>query len=208
VPREHKIKQGQDISSIASQYGVPPGKIWNDPANAQLKDQRKDQNVLHPGDVLVIPDKEEKEESGETEQRHRFRRKGGARLRLRFMNEDTPLADESYVLDVDGMTREGQTDGEGWLDEPLPTKAQRGMLYLGEKRRAVPLNFATVDPVTEISGAQVRLKNLGYYSGDVSGRLDEQTADSLEAFQEKFSLEVTGELDQATQDKLLEQHGG
>ena len=72
----YTVKQGDCISSIAQKHGLFWDKVWNHPKNANLQERRKDPNVLSPGDVVFVPDKDEKEESGATEQRHRFKRKG------------------------------------------------------------------------------------------------------------------------------------
>jgi hypothetical protein len=86
MPTKHKVKQGECISSIAERYGLFPESIWEDPANAELKNKRKDPNILYPGDVVVIRDIKAKEESGDTEKRHRFRKKGvPATLRIKIM---------------------------------------------------------------------------------------------------------------------------
>lgn len=47
------------LSGIASHegFGSDWEKIWNSPANAQLKARRKEPNLIQPGDVIVIPSK-------------------------------------------------------------------------------------------------------------------------------------------------------
>jgi hypothetical protein len=205
---EYKVKQGDCISSIAAKYGHVPDAIWNDPANRQLKEEREDPNVLKPGDVVVIPDKRVKEESGGTEQRHKFRKKGGAHLRIRFVDGGEAIAGLAYTLDVDGVVREGNTDGDGWVDEPLPPAAREGVLYLGEKRLPIPLQFGRLDPITEVTGAQERLRNLGYYTGPIDGDLGPDTVEAVKAFQRASGLTASGDLDSTTQDKLQEAHGG
>ena len=84
----YTVKQGDCISSIAQKHGLFWDKVWNHPKNSRLKEQRKKPSILYPGDVVFVPDKDKKEESGATEQRHRFRKKGApAKLRLRIMEE-------------------------------------------------------------------------------------------------------------------------
>jgi hypothetical protein len=209
MPTEHVVDQGECLSSIAVKYGVPPDKIWKDPANAKLKEKRKDPGVLYPGDVLSIPEKKTGEESGATNQKHRFKRKGDkTKARLRFMRDGKGLSNESYVLDVEGKTIEGKTNGDGWVEAPIPPGATKGTLYLGKKRIPFPLAFGKLDPVEETSGAQTRLKHLGYYSGEVDGRLDDKTVRAIKRFQKAKGLNESGSLDQKTQSKLKELHGG
>jgi hypothetical protein len=61
-----------------------------------------------------------------------------------------------------------------------------------------------MDPSDTISGAQARLHLLGYGVNGIDGVLDEPTRAALSAFQEEHELDVTGELDDATQAKLVE----
>ena len=101
---EYTVRQGDSIASIAYQHGFHWETIWNHPNNAELKQRRKDPNILHPGDVVFIPEKAEKQESASTGQRHRFRVKGAPQsLRMRLLdNDDEPRSGVSYILEIDG----------------------------------------------------------------------------------------------------------
>jgi N-acetylmuramoyl-L-alanine amidase len=57
------------------------------------------------------------------------------------------------------------------------------------------------------SGAQARLVNLGYGTGEIDGEMGSMTQAALREFQADHGLEVTGELDQATIARLAEKHG-
>jgi N-acetylmuramoyl-L-alanine amidase len=188
---------------------VPFDTVWADPANAELRRKRTDPNVIFPGDVIVIPDLIAKSENGSTEALHRFRLKTTpSKLRLRFLCDDRPLAGRFYVLDVRALVSEGYTDSDGWLEESIPSDATHGTLYLGEERIPFPLLLGHLDPPEQVTGAQGRLRNLGFLSGDLTGNLDEATKEALAAFQKKHGLTETGDLDTQTQDKLKELHGG
>lgn len=205
---EHTVGQGDCIFSIAQKHGLFWQTIWNHPNNAELKGKRKDPNVLYPGDVVFIPDKERKQESGATEQRHRFRLKGvPAKLRLRIMDDDEPRANESYVLVIDGDLFSGTTDADGRLEHPMPPDAKRAKLILGETQDELYLNLGHIDPIDEIAGVQIRLNNLGFDCGKLDGILGPETETALRKFQKKYDLTESGKADQATRQKLLEVHG-
>src|SRR5262245_59620858 len=88
---DYIVKEGDCIDSIAADHGFFPDTIWNDPGNSDLKQQRKDPNVLLPGDKVVIPEKQVKEVYKADRNRHRFKRKGvPAKLRLRFLKPKEP----------------------------------------------------------------------------------------------------------------------
>ena len=201
---KHKVKQGDCLSSIADSYGFFPDTLWNHAENVQLKQKRKDPNVLLAGDEVFIPDKQEKTESGATEQRHRFRKKGvPAKMKVRLLVDDEPQANEPYQLIIDGVFwKEGTTDGNGFVKEPIPPNAREGELIVGKngKQDRYQISFGTVEPLETEEGIRGRLRNLGY-------PVDKDFSDGIRAFQKKEGLEVTGKVDDATRSKLKEKFG-
>lgn len=160
MAKDHVVRQGECVLTIAEKKGFFWETLWSHPNNAELKQLRGDPNVLLPGDVLHIPDKEEKTVSGATATLHRFRLKGTpGKLRLKIMKrppqeeeeaveqtlagageyiEAEPVqqqteaaADIPFALYIDGvLIAEGRTDGEGIIEETIPASARRGRLVL------------------------------------------------------------------------------
>jgi len=119
MPKKHTVRQGECILSIAAEHGFFPDTVWNDPANSKLQQPHKHPGILHTGDVVVIPDKRVKEESGVTEQRHRFRRKGvPAKLRLRILEQSEQDTDDSQE------PRDTSDDLHSVIKEPEPRSMQ------------------------------------------------------------------------------------
>src|SRR5690348_1937384 len=109
-------EEGDSISSIAFEHGFFPKTIWEDAANADLKEKRKDPNILLAGDQVHVPDLRPKKVTIASGKTHTFKRKGVPSLfRLRIMNGDKPLANQSYTLTIDDVDYSGQTDGDGVL---------------------------------------------------------------------------------------------
>lgn len=164
MARDHVVRQGECIMSIADRFGVSVDKIWNAPANAELKQKRTNPAALLPGDVVHVPDRTPRSEDCPAGQKHAFRRRGAwGRLALRLTTtppEDDDAADESdaepwvysetavaastepranapYALYVDRrLVAEGTTDGDGKLVEKIAPGARSGLLvlYPGEGR--------------------------------------------------------------------------
>jgi N-acetylmuramoyl-L-alanine amidase len=201
----HEVEQGDCITSISQQYGFFWDTIWNHADNAELKELRKDPNALLAGDVVVIPDKRQKEESCATEEKHKFKLKGvPAKLKIRLMLDDLPRKNEPYRLSIDhGPWIEGTTDGDGFLEQPLPPGAMQGILKIGTGLRVdeYKLALGTLDPIDTDSGIKGRLHGLGYHiEGDDMGP-------ALSAFQKKEQLTVTGTADDQTRDLLKQRFG-
>ena len=98
MPVNYIVNSGDCISSIAGNSGFFPDTIWNHPANAELKNTRLNPNTLAEGDVVVIPDKQEKRESCAIDQEHRFLKRGvPALFRLRILDEGCPVAKVPYT---------------------------------------------------------------------------------------------------------------
>jgi len=206
---EYIVQQGECISSIAKKSGHFRDTIWNDSANTDLRNIRKDPNVLLAGDRLTVPPIRRKDEPGATEEHHRFRRKGEPEmLRVRLLDAfDKPRANEQYEIHYNGTFRTGTTDANGELKEEIPANAGDGKLIVGSERQEYPLLFRKLDPITEISGVQARLYNLGFDVGGIDGQLGPRTRAAICDFQAQHDLEVTGNPDEATKQKLQELHG-
>jgi hypothetical protein len=199
--------QGDCLSSIASKFGFLWQTLWNLPENAELKRVRKDPNVLLPGDRVTIPDLRLKQEPADTDKRHCYIKLGEpAKLRMRFLEDGEPLSGEKYTLMIDGEVRFGTLDQNGQLVESIPPRADLVRLSI-DNQDPVTLKLGTVDPITEISGVQGRLNNLGYFLGNVDNIVGPKTREALRRFQQACGLPVTGKPNQATRDKLVHVHG-
>ncbi len=196
--------------SLSKRYGIPVQKIWDHPDNSPLRDRRRKTSILYPGDRVTIPEKEPREESCQTEQRHRFCCHGRTcRLNVQFLKEDAPRANEPYRLMVDGQQSEGTLDGEGWFRVTVPADAREAIIRVGEEPRIdeYRLRIGHLDPIEEIRGVQQRLNNLGFYCGQEEGNVGPKTRFAIAAFQRRYDLEVTEEVDEATRQRLQEVYG-
>ena len=124
-----------------------------------------------------------------------------------------PYAGKKYQLLADGLTLEGTTDGQGNVDKQIPkdAKAITVVAWIGDyptgEKRTWSLRGMAMPPETTLEGAQLRLQNLGYYSGDPSKQLDQATKGALASFQTDQGLPVTAKLDAATAAKIKAAHG-
>jgi len=196
------------ISSIAQDNGFFWQTIWDHPQNADLKALRKDPNVLMAGDPVFVPDLTVKAVPGASGARHTFKRRGvPAIARFRFLEAGKPRADVPYILNVGDLSTNGQTDGDGCVQFPIPPNVTTGTLLLGQgaKARRYDLQFGAINPVTEASGARQRLITLGFDCGD-DGDAD-RLARAVKSFQVRQKLDVTGVLDQPTRDALVKAYG-
>ena len=207
MPIRYEIKQGESVISLSEKHGLFVETIWNHPENAELKEKRRDMNILMPGDVLFIPDKRLKEVRRPTNNVHKFKRKGiPALFRLQLFDIEEPRANQEYSLEIDGKIYNGKTDSRGVLEKTIPTNSKKGVLIIGEQSYRLEINFGYLDPINEIAGVKKRLNNMGYDCGEPNNKLDEQVQIQLRLFQKRFSLEPTGEADSPTLAKLEELH--
>lgn len=176
----HLVQQGEYLAMLAHQYGfVNYRTIWDASENAALKNERKNPNILYPGDELFIPDHEIREDSRPTEKRHTWQ-KDSQDLKLRIVLTDLknkPMQGLECVLTVDGDSKEIITGGDGKLPKDIPDNAAGGKLLDKGKpgkelrlQRNFPLKIGHLDPVDKLSGQIARLNNLGYRAFELPDR--------------------------------------
>lgn len=205
---DYSVQQGDCLSSIAYLHGFFWETLWNHGANAGLKAVRRNPNVLLPGDRITIPPLRKKKVPAATGKRHKFQLLNApAKLRLQFLEDGEPLKDEPYKLDIDGQLRTGTLDDKGRLVESIPPNASFAKICIGESDEWLEVDLGTVDPISEISGVQGRLNDLGFGPGPVDNIMGPKTRAAIARFQHYYELPVTGEPDQTTMDKLVQIHG-
>jgi hypothetical protein len=208
---QHIVAQGDCIMSIAANSGYLWETIWNHADNAQLKELRKSPNILLPGDVVVIPDKTPRVDARPTDATHKFVLKTElAQVRLRLLDHKRkPRPNIRYAADVDGAAFNGSTDADGYITLKVKSNAQSVTLNItdGSRKEQYTLPLGSIDPVDQLSGVQQRLVNLGYPCDGEEGTLGPQTQSAVRAFQAEMNLDVTGQLDNATRQKLEDLHG-
>ncbi|WP_165373822.1 MULTISPECIES: peptidoglycan-binding protein [Sorangium] len=211
MPISHRVEEGEGTTSISEKYGFFDRTVWSHPDNAGLRARRRDMNALLPGDELVIPDKRIKEVSCATGASHRFKRKGiPAKYRVRLVSCGKPLADLPYELVIDGGLKiTGRSDAQGVVKSYVPAGARRGVLRVDRSPRpllVIGISFGRVGPIEEVSGVQNRLNNLGYDCGEPDGQFNDRTRAALRLFQRREDLTETGEIDDATRERIATLH--
>jgi hypothetical protein len=211
------VKQGEYLSSIALDEGfLDWHTIYNDPNNADLWKKRDSPDILLPGDQVFIPDKQDKQESCSTEQRHEFELYQ-PRTWLNIILKDAEgnaIANEAYTLTIAGQMRSDTTDGTGLVHQEIPIGVTRGHLTLDNLGVSCELRIGHLDPIHDqgdpvISGIQARLNNSGFPCGAVDGIWGPKTQAALMRFQASILARTNpdGQPDGETVNALKEQHG-
>jgi N-acetylmuramoyl-L-alanine amidase len=215
----YTVKRGDCLSSIAAAHGfVRWQTIYEHEQNAGLRTRRPNPNVIHPGDQIFIPDLTPRKAPRPTGGTHFFKLKRKA-TRLRVVlrdDEGDPLSGKSYELQVVGRTFAGVTPASGLIEHPIDARERRAVLRVWMAERdgdALPdieweVEVGDLDPASEVTGVQERLKNLGFDCGDVDGIVGPRTRAALRAFQHAASLPRTSKIDAATSDELRRRHEG
>jgi N-acetylmuramoyl-L-alanine amidase len=209
--QEYVIKEGDCLINISHQNGLFWETVWADPGNAGLKDRRKDPFTLMEGDVLHVPAIRPRIEQGATDMMHRFQLKSTpAKLKLRLLDiQDEPRKGLTYWITINGAELPGgpfQTDGDGGIEHWIPPDAKQGKLIVTAGSEEYDLQLGHLDPMTEISGLQARLANLGFYQGPIDGKMSEEVSDVIYDFQLANDLVPTGEIDDDVKNLLFERH--
>jgi len=218
MPRIHKVKQGECLSSIASQYGLMSWRsLYEHPDNEQFRSLRNNPNIILPGDCIVIPDPSVKSISAPTDKLHRYRVKGEPTyLRLNLLLDVFGEGSVGkYVLEVEGMKEplEGELGEKGAIDVPVLPQSSSAKLSLfdsssGQCIHTVELSIGDLDPIETLSGVQARLNALRFDCGKVDGAWGKKTERSVQRFQKSLDIaDDENPYGQITMDKLVELYG-
>lgn len=212
----HVVKQGDCLYRIARQYGFSDWRtIYDHPDNEGFRTKRPDPNVIYPGDEIHIPDPELKELELPTTAKHTLRiKRPRVMLRVELRDEDDePLAGKEFELRFRDSVYEGTTDGDGILEQRVSLSEEIGELTVWSsddreaERYVWHVRVGHLDPVQELDGVRQRLNNLGFYCEARGDQIDQSLRLAVKGFQRIAGLEPSGELDDATRDKLVELHG-
>lgn len=182
-----EIRKGNlDGSGKAKEENIPPAKCVL--VFPELPNLEPDSESFKPSD-----DKSngESEETPDTPNGHTHQ--------IQLCGEDgKPLSGEPYVIKVDGQTFEGNTDRNGWTEIFKINGAEKVEIESDDTTYTIKLK----EPSNKIEKVQSMLNALGYRSGELSGKMDDPTKNALRAFQRAQNLEVTGELNDITEQQL------
>lgn len=135
---------------------------------------------------------------------------GDAVFRVILRDDDgEPFAGKRYRLHVDRKTLEGTTGPAGEIEHLIPPGATEASVeaFLDDDAPGTAerwtIALAPLASIEDPTGIQQRLRNLGFYEGEITGALDDPTRDALAEFQDWIGHpDAKGELDEPTRAAL------
>jgi hypothetical protein len=205
------------LDKIALDLGCPPDAIWNHAKNAELK-RLRDPNLLLPGDILWVPESNQKWLRVSAGSTSRFVASVPmTTMRLQFGDSGAPIANEPCVIDGTGGERDGTTDAtdaDGCLVLKVPVRVSVCRVSFPARGLVYDVHIGHMDPIDAPTGVGRRLHNLGYFdlatddgSSPTASDPRSERAMAIAAFQAEHGLPVTGLLDDETKGKLVDVHG-
>lgn len=204
--------QGESVESIAYAHGHCVATLWDHSNNATLRSLRGSPHILFPGDRVFVPATRPKRIACVTDASHEFRRRE-VPSRITVIVDGAAvgrsMANRPFELRTAGNVVTGTTDADGCAAIPVMPDAPDAVLVIdpGETEWRIPLRMRCLDPITEMSGVQARLKNLGLYDGPIDGLFTVETLVAMRAFQQLARIPLTAALDDTTRASLVELHG-
>lgn len=214
--RPYIIRQGDYLTKLGHTMGFDPDAVWNNPKNQGLKERRPDRDMLHPGDLLWVPDAPDAKrlivKNGTTNRYAANIPKKAIEVRVQVGGE--ALAKEPYsILGLGPDPIEGETDEQGWIKTKVDVHVREVEVILTRKNRTLRVRVGDLDPIDTLSGLRKRLFHLGFYKpARISADNEDVTEGgtlivALKAFQSSKGLPATGKLDDETKKALTGAHG-
>jgi hypothetical protein len=185
----YRVQQGDRLPTIARKKGFMRWEtIWDFAANAVLKNLRA-AHVLLPSDRVSIPTKLSREAAVQGGLATFVVQVAPEILRVRFVDLDVPHAGKvNFRAQPDkGEPIEDRLADDGTMEMELPpdTSEVKVTLLLQDSNQIIESRTFAVghlDPPDTVSGIQARLSGLGFYSGPISGKIDEATRTAISTF--------------------------
>ena len=217
MPKVHRVKQGESVLLIAQKYGFNKWRtIYDHPDNSEFRRLRPEQDLIYPGDKIIIPDHEPKSYSVSVNAWHTFevlRPKQVLKIRVK-PSDSQDWEGRKADLRVGGRVIESKIDSEGFAVFKLPRLTTRRAtleIYSGNNVEkpsyVVGLKLAHLDPLETAEGVQARLNSLGYECGKVDGNLGEVSTEAIRQFQVDNHLKVDGEAGDKTRTRIKALYG-
>ena len=215
---EYEIKPGDWFAKIVKREGY--GDFWrpifSHAGNKAFRSECPDPNLLIPGKKCILPEKEGREESRQSDARSRFKKKAQkSELHLVILRPNgQALKSAKYKLvfhgpGVEGQTVEKKTDGSGAIKCEITPDVDSAILTI--EGTEFELKIGHLEPVDTVKGVQARLQNLNYSIAaidDGAGGAGSPTEAAIRAFQKNNSLaDPEGVAEKATTDKLKQVYG-
>jgi hypothetical protein len=197
MSENHTVLPGEYMELIAWNAGFPNyTDILADAKNEAFKKLRPNPDILMPGDQVFIPDKDTKGLSAATDKKHKVVKKGPPKIELivTIQRYGKPFGNQKFLLEVGDKKIPGHTAANGLLKTEIPLGVALGTLtFPGPPVYKRKLNFGFLNPITTVSGRQMRLNNLGFFCGPANGVENAAYKAALAAFQKKYLPIVTGD---------------
>jgi hypothetical protein len=215
------VRGGDYLTAIAHSRGLKPDDIWQHPANASLRKNRPNPEILAPGDLLFIPVVECKWLSvspGTSNQYVVTVPLVEVHVVLHGPN-GKPLTGQRVDLVPDLGAQSPMTDGDGLLKVKVPVTLRRLTVKIHDSKLKFEIRIGALDPHDTSSGTLSRLRQLGYVGSEghlaSSGRPYLAGADlsenalrrAVSAYQSNNGHEVTGTVDTALGEQIRTGYG-
>jgi hypothetical protein len=198
---KYTVEQGDRLPTIARDKGFARWQtIWAFEGNAALRRLRGTAHILLPGDEVSIPSKLSREAKVPGGTAEYVVQTSAEVLRVRFAGvtstENNPVTFKATPDTGDAI--EGTLAKNAKLEVDLPPDTTKVHVELSRKAdgdgsgsdggdgdkpfASWDFTVGGLDPASEVSGVQARLLNLGFYTGSMTGTLDDDTRAAIAHF--------------------------
>jgi hypothetical protein len=164
------IRQGDYLLNLAYQFGFDADTVWNDPQNAQLRQDghlSQDPNILNPTDMLYIPDQKPPAMTTLTPGTTNSFVANTLTTTITLQISDPTFASQAYTVqelpELTGLT----TDANGTVSFSVPVTLATATIVF-ETGTNLVCQIGSLDPPDTLSGVFQRLQSLAYIDAEIN----------------------------------------